>query len=321
MTPSFRHSVVFMGTPDFAVPSLKVLAEHHDVRSVYSQPPRPSGRGMKPKPSAVHQAANELGLDVEVSHSFDDEDSIARLASYQPDILVVVAYGLVLPQAVLDIPRLMAINGHASMLPRWRGAAPIQHALAAGDAITGVSIIKMEPQLDAGAILLTKTIPIAPTDTSGDLHDKLGVLTADALKESLMQIDQLEPIAQDSNQVTWADKIVPQMAEIDFTLKAAEIERKVRAFTPSPGAWIAIGQDGARPLRLKVNAVKIREVQGEAGSVLGQGAEGGPLIATADAAVELTKIQPQGKGVMSGRDFLNGHSLPSAIRPLSKILG
>ncbi|MCE2517898.1 MAG: methionyl-tRNA formyltransferase [Alphaproteobacteria bacterium] len=309
--------IVFMGTPEFAVPSLRALHQDHDIEAVYSQPPRPSGRGMKLRPSPVHAAAHELGLDVKTPLSFKDEADVAALAALAPDVLVVVAYGLILPQAVLDIPRLMPVNGHASILPRWRGAAPIHRAIAAGDSETGVTTMKMEAGLDTGPMLKLAKTAITPTDTTGRLHDRLAMMTADLLAETLSEIpaDQLTLTPQPEDGVTWADKITPGEAAMDFTQSAAEIDRRVRAFSPFPGAWLALGQDAdGNTARLKVKAVAVRDAAGQdevaaAGKVIGAGPEGGPLIRCRDGAIELITVQPQGKAAMSGRDFLNGNVL------------
>jgi methionyl-tRNA formyltransferase len=305
-----------MGTPHFAVPSLHALAKDHDIVAVYSQPPRQSDRGMRLKPSPVHEAACALGLEhcVRTPLSFRDNNEVMALADLQPTLLVVVAYGLILPQEVLDIPALMAVNGHASLLPRWRGASPISRAIAAGDETTGVSIMQMQAGLDTGPVMLARKTEIAAADTGGSLHDRLSLLTAEALLETLAKIDDLSPIPQDDNAATWAEKITPRDSEIDFSQTAAEIERQVRAFAPYPGAWfIAIGDDDSR-LRLKVQAVRVDSSQsGAVGVLLGRGGEGAPLIAAGDGAVELIKLQPQGKAIISGRDFLNGYSIARVL--------
>ena len=308
--------LVFMGTPEFAVPSLKRLAEDHDVLAVYCQPPRRQGRGMKERPSPVHQAALDQGIEVRCPLKFDD-DEIAYLSSLNPDFLVVVAYGMILPQAVLDIPTKAPINGHASILPRWRGAAPIHRAIEQGDTVTGVTAMIMQAGLDTGPMLKIEKTAITNTDTTGSLHDRLADITASVLAETLSSYDQLEAIPQDEDQVTWAEKITPQEAEIDFTQSYDEINRKLRAFSPFPGSWIALNGDD-QPMRLKVKAIASAEANEASGQVLGQvlgkGANGGPVVACKDGGVELVRVQPPGKPVMDGRDFLNGYAMPKEIK-------
>ncbi len=304
--------LVFMGTPEFAVPSLKRLAKDHDVLAVYCQPPRRQGRGMKFRPSPVHQAALDLGIEVRCPLKFDDED-IAYLSGLNPDFLVVVAYGMILPQAVLDIPSKAPINGHASILPRWRGAAPIHRAIEQGDKETGVTAMVMQAGLDTGPMLKIEKTAITTTDTTGSLHDRLADITAHVLAETLSSFDQLDPTPQDEDQVTWAEKITPQEAEIDFTQPYEVIDQRVRAFSPFPGSWVSLGGDG-QPMRLKVKEITPAEGKGLPGQVMGKGANGGPVVACQDASVELLRVQPPGKPVMDGRDFLNGYEMPKEIK-------
>lgn len=307
--------IVFMGTPEFAVPSLEALAGDHDVVAVYSQPPRRSGRGMKLRPSPVQARAESLGLVVETPLRFDPEAE-QTLRQYDPDFLIVVAYGLILPQSILDIPRTAAINGHASLLPRWRGAAPIHRAIAAGDAITGTTAMLMAEALDSGPMLTSQQLRINADETTATLHDRLAQLTATVLQDTVRDYDHLTPTAQIEAEVTWADKITPAEAEINFDLPADEIERSIRAFAPFPGAWFAVQREDGTPQRIKVLAASITAHQGSPGQVLGTGASGGPVIATAAGGVELTRIQPQGKPVMDGAAFLNGNHLPEQIRQM-----
>ena len=308
--------IVFMGTPDFAVPSLKRLAEVHDVVAVYSQPPRRQGRGMKERPSPVHQMALDLGIDVQCPLKFDAQE-ITRLNAFEPDFLVVVAYGMILPQAVLDIPKKAPINGHASILPRWRGAAPIHRAIEAGDAETGVTAMVMQKGLDTGPMLLLKTTPITATDTTGTLHDRLAEISAEVLAATVNDFETLTPQAQEESLVTWAEKISPQDAEMDFTQSYEAIDRKWRAFSPFPGSWLSLGGDGPSS-RLKVKAIAPAVVRGTPGQVMGKGKDHGPVIACADGGVELVKVQPAGKPVMAGRDFLNGYEMPPQIHAMPK---
>ena len=313
--------IVFMGTPPFAVPSLERMAAEHDVVAVYSQPPRPSGRGMKMRVSAVHARAEELSLHVETPERLDAA-AVAGLRAHDADFFIVVAYGLILPEAVLSLPKKAAINGHASLLPRWRGAAPIHRAIAAGDSMTGTTAMLMAKTLDSGPMLCHRQTPINADDTTASLHDRLAQLTADVLAEAVAGFDHLTPVPQNDDEVTWAEKISPAEAEIDFAMPADEIERRIRAFAPFPGAWLTAAHDDGTAQRIKVLAARItgadapqpRDASGAAaGEVLGVGAAGGPLIATGDGVLELTRVQPPGKAVMDGAAFLNGNRLPQRI--------
>ena len=305
--------IVFMGTPDFAVPSLRALAQHFDVVAVYSQPPRRQGRGMKEKTSPVHQAALDLDISVRCPLKFD-ETAIADLTALSPDFLVVVAYGMILPQAVLDIPHQAPINGHASILPRWRGAAPIHRAIEAGDHETGVTAMIMHKGLDTGPMLNMEKTSIADDETTGQLHDRLSLISASVLVDTINNYDDLTPMDQPEEGITWAEKITPDEAEIDFSQNVSDLDRKLRAFAPFPGSWISLDASNDKKMRLKVKAIAINtQKTGIPGQVLGKGDQGAPLIACADAAIELTQVQPAGKPVMDGRDFLNGYEMPARI--------
>ena len=311
--------IIFMGTPEFAVPSLERLARRHGVAAVFSQPPRPSGRGMKARPSPVQVAAEGLGIDVLTPAEIDD-DAVSQLRELSPDFLVVVAYGLVLPEEVLEIPGRAALNGHASLLPRWRGAAPIHRAIEAGDEVTGTTAMQMAAALDSGPVLLSREEAIRPDDTAASLHDRLAPLTAEVLVEAVDRFGDLDPVPQDETAVTWARKVSPAEAELDFGEAAEALERRIRAFAPSPGAWISTAEGDGKPRRVKVLAASMvadhDPAGAEPGTVLGHGPDGGPLVATADAALELTSVQPQGKAAMDGAAFLNGYTLPAVIRHL-----
>ena len=315
--------IVFMGTPPFAVPSLERMAAEHDVVAVYSQPPRPSGRGMKVRVSAVHARAEELSLNVETPARLDDA-AIAGLRALDADFFIVVAYGLILPEDVLSLPKKAAINGHASLLPRWRGAAPIHRAIAAGDSMTGTTAMLMARALDSGPMLCDRQTPINANDTTASLHGRLAVLTADVLAEAVADFDRLTPVPQNEAEVTWAEKISPAEAEINFALPADEIERRIRAFAPFPGAWFAVTREDGTEQRIKVLAARISgpddlssrgASDATAGDVLGIGVAGGPLIAASHGGIELTRVQPQGKPAMDGAAFLNGNRLPPRINP------
>lgn len=247
--------VVFAGTPDFAASSLAaVLDSEHEVVAVYTQPDRPAGRGRKLTPSPVKQLAQEHGLPVYQPASLKDADAQAELAALNADVMVVVAYGLLLPQAVLDTPRLGCINVHASLLPRWRGAAPIQRAIEAGDSASGVTIMQMDAGLDTGAMLYEVRTPITSRTTGGDLHDRLAIQGANALVNVLDQLDSgsLEATPQPEEGVTYAAKLSKAEAELDFTQPAEQLARKIRAFNPWPVAWCTLGNDRLRLLMASV---------------------------------------------------------------------
>jgi methionyl-tRNA formyltransferase len=234
--------LIFMGTPDFSVPALDALvAAGHEVACVYTQPPRPGGRGQRPRPSAVQARAEALGLPVRSPVNFREPADRDRMAALGADLGVVVAYGLILPQAVLSGPAAGCLNIHASLLPRWRGAAPIQRAILAGDAETGVSIMRMEAGLDTGPVLLREAVPIAPGDTAGTLHDALAALGARLIVEALARLDGLVAVPQDEAVATYAAKIDKAEARVDWTRPAEAVDRQIRGLSPNPGAWTEIG--------------------------------------------------------------------------------
>ncbi|WP_081136608.1 methionyl-tRNA formyltransferase, partial [Halomonas sp. BC2] len=247
--------VVFAGTPDFAASSLAALLDsEHEVVAVYTQPDRPAGRGRKLTPSPVKQLAQAQALPVYQPISLKDAEAQAELAALNADVMVVVAYGLLLPQAVLDTPRLGCINVHASLLPRWRGAAPIQRAIEAGDSASGVTIMQMDAGLDTGAMLHEVRTPITPRTTGGDLHDRLAIQGANALIHVLDNLDNgsLQATAQPDEGVTYAAKLSKAEAELDFSQPAEQLARKIRAFNPWPVAWCALGNDRLRLLMASV---------------------------------------------------------------------
>jgi len=237
--------VIFMGTPDFSVPVLNALVNAgHDVVCAYCQPPRPAGRGKKDRPSPVQIRAEALGLPVRHPVSVKSADEQAAFAALEADVAVVVAYGLILPQAVLDAPKRGCLNIHASLLPRWRGAAPIHRAIMAGDAETGVCIMQMEAGLDTGPVLLKKVTAIGADETTAVLHDRLSAMGAEAIVEALGALDDLTPIPQSDEGVTYAAKIDKSEARIDWTKPAVEVDRLIRGLSPFPGAWF--GHAGTR---------------------------------------------------------------------------
>jgi len=296
--------VVFMGTPDFSVPVLEALVEAgHEVLCVYCQPPRPAGRGKKDRPSPVQAKAEELGLPVRFPKSLKGEAEQAEFATLEPDIAVVVAYGLILPQAVLDAPAKGCLNIHASLLPRWRGAAPIHRAIMAGDKETGVCIMQMEAGLDTGPVLLRKAVEIGAEETTAELHDRLSALGAGAIIEALANLDGLEPVLQPEEGVTYAKKIDKAEARVDWSKPAIEVDRLIRGLSPFPGAWCDV--DGER---LKLLRSRVVEGKGAAGQVLG-----GLRIACGDGAVEILQAQRQGKRPMEAEELLRGFELPERL--------
>ncbi|MGF6710807.1 methionyl-tRNA formyltransferase [Luteibacter sp. W1I16] len=297
--------VVFAGTPDFAVPCLEACrASGVDVVAVYTQPDRPAGRGRKLAASPVKEAALAAGIPVEQPESFKAEADRDRLASYAPDLMVVVAYGLILPRKVLAIPRLGCWNVHASLLPRWRGAAPIQRAILAGDSESGVDLMQMEAGLDTGPILVERRTPIGADDTGGSLHDRLSALGADALAEGLRRTlagEILTPRAQPEDGVMYAHKLDKAEARLDFSLPATELERKVRAFDPWPVAEADVAGE-----RLRIwSARAIEGVPGvPAGEVIAA-SRAGIDVACAEGALRLTAVQRAGGRRIGAADYLN----------------
>ena len=293
--------VAFAGTPPFAARALEALVEAgHDIPLVLTQPDRPSGRGLKLTPSAVSDTAARLGLPLAKPASLKDLAGAARLREVGCDVMVVAAYGLLLPQQVLDIPRAGCLNIHASLLPRWRGAAPIQRAILSGDALTGISIMRMEAGLDTGPVLLTRERPIGPRETTGSLTVSLAALGADAIVEALARLGQLEAIRQDDARATYAAKILKAEAPIDWTLPSVEIDRKIRAFDPAPGAEARLGDT-----TLKIWRAEPVSGGGPAGSWLGLGPE--PVVACGTGALKLLEVQRPGSKRMPSSAFARGN--------------
>ncbi len=296
--------LIFMGTPDFSVPVLDALvAAGHEIACVYCQPPRPAGRGKKDRPTPVHRRAEALGLPVRHPVSLRTEAAQAEFAALNADAAVVVAYGLILPQAILDAPRHGCLNIHASLLPRWRGAAPIHRAIMAGDRETGVCIMQMEAGLDTGPVLLRRATHIGATDTTGDLHDRLADLGAEMIVETLARLPDLTPEAQPETGVTYADKIDKAEARIDWSRPATEVARHINGLSPFPGAWTEI--DGER---LKLLRAEPKEGDAPAGTHLG-----GFRVACGSGAVQIHEAQRQGKRPMTTEDLLRGLTLPARL--------
>ena len=295
--------VIFMGTPEFSVPALDALAAAHEVVCVYTQPPRPAGRGKKDRPSPVQVRAAALGLPVRHPVSLKDGAAQAEFAALEADVAVVVAYGLILPQAVLEAPVRGCLNIHASLLPRWRGAAPIHRAIMAGDAETGVCIMHMEAGLDTGPVLLCRAVTIGAEETTGDLHDRLSALGAGAIVEALAGLDGLVPVPQPEAGVTYAAKIDKAEARVDWTRPAAEVDRLIRGLSPFPGAWTEVGGE-----RVKLLRSRLAGGQGAPGQVLS-----GFAVACGTGAVEVTEAQREGKRPMPAAEVLRGLSLPERL--------
>ncbi|MEY1554100.1 methionyl-tRNA formyltransferase [Yoonia sp. R2331] len=295
--------VIFMGTPDFSVPVLQALVDAgHDIACVYCQPPRPAGRGKKDRPSPVQAKAAALGLDVRHPVSLKDAAAQAEFAALAADVAVVVAYGLILPQAVLDAPRLGCLNIHASLLPRWRGAAPIHRAIMSGDAETGVCIMQMEAGLDTGPVLLREAVAIGTEETTGALHDRLSVLGARLIVQALDGLP-MDAEAQPEDGVTYAAKIDKSEARVDWTRPAQEVDRLIRGLSPFPGAWCEVAGE-----RVKLLSSRLAEGSGPPGAVLS-----GFRVACGDGAVEITRAQRAGKSAMAAGDVLKGLSLPDRL--------
>jgi methionyl-tRNA formyltransferase len=297
--------IIFMGTPDFAVPALRALHEAgHEVACVYTQPPRPAGRGKKLMPSPVQVEAERLGVPVRVPVSLRGAEAQAEFAALQADVAVVAAYGLILPQAVLDAPKHGCLNIHASLLPRWRGAAPIHRAVMAGDEVTGVTIMQMEAGLDTGPMLHKVTVPVG-RKTTGELFVELGAVGAAAMVEVLADLAAFPPEVQDDAAAIYAPKIDKAEAKIDWAERAEVIERKVRGLAPFPGAWFELAGE-----RVKLLLAEVVEADGAPGLVLDEDF----AIACGTGAIRPLKLQRAGKPVLSRADFLRGRPVPARTK-------
>ncbi len=294
--------LVFMGTPAFSVPVLKALAARHEVLCVYCQPPRPAGRGKADRKSPVQVAAEALGLPVRHPTSLKAAEEQAAFAALGADAAVVVAYGLILPQALLDAPRFGCLNIHASLLPRWRGAAPIHRALIAGDPETGVCIMQMEAGLDTGPVLMRRALSIGPEETMAELHDRLSALGSAAIIEALDRLP-LPAEPQPETGVTYAAKIDKAEARVDFTQPAEVVDRLIRGLSPFPGAWIEVAGE-----RVKLLRCRMAEGAGAPGQVLH-----GFTIACGTGAVEVLEAQREGKRPLPAAEVLRGLVLPAQL--------
>lgn len=306
--------IIYAGSPDFAVPALQALIKSdHDVVAVYTQPDRPAGRGRKIKFGPIKQVAVDHTIPVEQPESLKSDDVQKVLRDYQADIMVVAAYGLILPQVVLDIPKYGCLNIHGSLLPRWRGAAPIHRAIQAGDKETGITIMQMAAGLDTGDMLLQSICTIGDEDTGQTIHDKLASQGADDLLAVLEQVtnNSLNPVQQDESKTTYAHKLSKADAQIDWSESAIDIDRMIRAFNPWPAAYT---QYHGKPMKIFMSSVKDNDtktkVEGEPGKVMNESAQG-IEIATGEGVLITHRLQLPGKKAMDVADFLNGHSLSS----------
>lgn len=298
--------LVFAGSSDFAVPSLAALAGDRGIVGVLTQPDRPAGRRRKPAATPVGTYAADHGIPVQTPSSLRTPEAVAAIAALRPEALVVVDYGLILPPAVLGLPPAGCINGHASLLPRWRGAAPVQHAILAGDTVSGVSIMRMDTGLDTGPVYKMQSLEIGEMETGGELRARLAQLCAALLRETLPAIlgGRLEPRPQDDAQATYAPKLRSQGAALDWHEQAVSLARRVRAYAPKPGAWTTW-----RGTRLKLHrAVALADREAGPGQVWRAGAAGID-VAAGEGSVRVLELQAPGGRVMSARDFLNGRAL------------
>ena len=296
--------VIFMGTPAFSVAALQsIINQGHEIAAVYCQPPRPAGRGQQVRKSPVQEYAESVGLDVRTPKSLRSADEQEAFAALEADVAVVVAYGLILPKPILDAPKKGCINIHASLLPRWRGAAPIQRAIMAGDTETGITIMKMDEGLDTGPSLMTEPQPIHPDDTSSSLHDRLSAQGARLIARTLQLLWMITPVPQPEEGVTYAAKIDKAEARIDWTASAAEIDRKIRGLSPFPGAWCEM--DGER---VKLLNSRLADGSGAPGEHLGD-----LTIACGEGAIAITELQRSGKRTASATEYLRGNSIPRVV--------
>lgn len=305
--------VVFMGTPDFSVPCLnRIAAAGHKIVAVYSQPPRKAGRGMAERLSPVHEAALKLGIDVLTPETLRDQDVQSTFHSLNADVAVVVAYGLLLPGPILQVPRFGCLNLHASKLPRWRGAAPIQRAIMHGDTVTAATVMRMEEGLDTGPICLERDVPISPQMTAGELHDQLAEVGAGAMVEALALLEKggLRDLPQCADGVKYAGKISKAEARIDFSRPADDVRNHIHGLSPLPGAWFEASSGGGPLERIKVLRCAAVDKSGEPGTFL----DDGLTVACGNGAVRLLQVQRAGKKPVPADDFLRGFPLQAGDR-------
>ncbi len=307
-----KKSVIFMGTPDFAVPSLEKIHKEYHVLSVYTQPPKKSGRGLRTKLNPIHEISNDYNLPVKTPQNFKSFDIIEEIKNLKPDFIIVVAYGIILPKTVLDIPNFFCLNGHASDLPRWRGAAPIQRAIEAGDKTTAACAMIMEETLDTGSVIAKKKINILNKDTASSLHDKLSKLTANVLIESMDKIIQnkYKPIKQKITGITYANKITSNDTLINWSQNNEEILRKLRSLSNWPGGWTYHNQNRIRIHEAKKIEFSVGKENIKPGEFIGYSGNGSPIIQCGNNSfLEITQIQKEGKKKMNSQDFLRGYKI------------
>ena len=307
-----KKSVIFMGTPDFAVPSLEKIHKEYHVLSVYTQPPKKSGRGLRTKLNPIHEISNDYNLPVKTPQNFKSFDIIEEIKNLKPDFIIVVAYGIILPKTVLDIPNFFCLNGHASDLPRWRGAAPIQRAIEAGDKTTAACAMIMEETLDTGPVIAKKKINILNKDTASSLHDKLSKLTANVLIESMDKIIQnkYKPIKQKITGITYANKITSNDTLINWSQNNEEILRKLRSLSNWPGGWTYHNQNRIRIHEAKKIEFSVGKENKKPGEFIGYSGNGSPIIQCgSNSFLEITQIQKEGKKKMNSQDFLRGYKI------------
>ncbi|WP_093519160.1 methionyl-tRNA formyltransferase [Pseudovibrio ascidiaceicola] len=303
--------VIFMGTPDFSVPTLfEIVGQGWDVVACYSQPPRKAGRGMELKKTPVHEAAESLGIPVFTPTSLKSEEEQERFRSFEADVAVVVAYGLLLPKAILDGTEHGCLNGHASLLPRWRGAAPINRAIMAGDKASGIQVMQMEEGLDTGPVCMSETVAITPDMTAGELHDRLSALGGDLMMRALSALSRggLGSTPQPEEGVTYAKKIQKSETRIDWSLPAEQVHNHIRGLSPFPGAWCEMDLGGKNPERVKILRSSLADGSGAAGEVLVVD-DTTLTIACSSGAIKLVQVQRAGKKAMSAEEFLRGSKL------------
>jgi methionyl-tRNA formyltransferase len=307
-----KKSVIFMGTPDFAVPSLEKIHKEYHVLSVYTQPPKKSGRGLRTKLNPIHEISNDYNLPVKTPQNFKSFDIIEEIKNLKPDFIIVVAYGIILPKTVLDIPNFFCLNGHASDLPRWRGAAPIQRAIEAGDKTTAACAMIMEETLDTGPVIAKKKINILNKDNASSLHDKLSKLTANVLIESMDKIIQnkYKPIKQKITGITYANKITSNDTLINWSQNNEEILRKLRSLSNWPGGWTYHNQNRIRIHEAKKIEFSVGKENIKPGEFIGYSGNGSPIIQCgSNSFLEITQIQKEGKKKVNSQDFLRGYKI------------
>ena len=307
-----KKSVIFMGTPDFAIPSLEKIHKEYHLLSVYTQPPKKSGRGLRTKLNPIHEISNDYNLPVKTPQNFKSFDIIKEIKNLRPDFIIVVAYGIILPKTVLDIPNFFCLNGHASDLPRWRGAAPIQRAIEAGDKTTAACAMIMEETLDTGPVIAKKKINILNKDTASSLHDKLSKLTANVLIESMDKIIQnkYKSIKQKITGITYANKITSNDTLINWSQNNEKILRKLRSLSNWPGGWTYHNHNRIRIHEAKKIEFSVGKENIKPGEFIGYSGNGSPIIQCgSNSFLEITQIQKEGKKKMNSQDFLRGYKI------------